>query len=453
MRKKPNIVLITIDSLRADFLGYQNPKEKNTPFLDSFAGKSYSFVNGISPANPTFFTYCSLMTGTLPFAFGNYLGVPDNKEIKTIAEVMRNNGYSTYAFLADSPSLYSEYGYDKGFDLYDDGYENTPDKFWHSFGEILWKIRQALPEIILAIFEPIRSIIVNSFTIKKHLVSGKKLNKKAKDYLTKKGKDPFFLWLHYMDTHLPYANGLSSSFFKNENFIERFLKKLIFYKELSTSIRRMKLRNDSIAEIYKEVYRTSIKYLDQCLKEMIVFLQNQYSNTIFIIASDHGEAFMEHGMFGHEAFSLYNELIHVPILIHVPSAKPRRVTETVSLISLAKTIAELVNIKVPQFQGNNLITDAVFSPINNISRILYKCRSPHVRLGILDNKTEIHGYTELWSFSTASQKYIKEKNGQNEEYYDLLKDRVEKNNLIKDKASISKQIINQLEEAMREAEK
>lgn len=444
MKKKPNIVLITIDSLRADFLGYQNPKEKNTPFLDSFASKSYAFVNGISPANPTFFTFSSIMTGTLPLALGNYLGIPDNNKIKTIAEVLRDYGYGTYAFLADNPALYSIYGYDRGFDYYDDGYEDA-SKIYLSLSEFLWKLRQTIPEFLLKSLELIKTI----FFPPRQSISGEKLNKKIKKYISEDKAKPFFLWVHYMDTHLPYSSGLNKYFYQNKGLFQKLARKIIFYKELTTSIRRMKIRNNEIGEIFKEAYRSCVKFTDENIGELVNFLQKEYPNTVFIIVSDHGEAFMEHGMFGHEAFSLYNEFIHVPILIHVPFAKPRRVTETVSLVSLAKTIAELVGIKVTQFQGNNLITDTVFSSVNNISRILYKCRSPHVRLGILDNKTEIFGYTRLWSFTTPEDKYIKEENGRREEYYLLSKDPGETNNLIKDKAINNSKTVTQLKKIIR----
>lgn len=393
MKKKQNIVLITIDSLRADFVGYHNQNEKNTPFLDSFADKSYSFTNAISPANPTFFTFCSIMTGTLPFAFGNYLGIPNNNKIKTLAEVLKKHGYTTYAFLADSPALYSIYGYDKGFDYYDDGYNPSS----------------------------------------RHSIPGKKLNEKVERDFYREEKEPFFLWLHYMDTHLPFFSGLEEYFFKDKKPSERALKKKIFQKELIPSVKEMKIKDKKSTEIFREAYRSCVKYMDKAVDEMVSFLQGKYPDTIFIIVSDHGEALMEHGMFGHEPYSLYNELIHIPILIHIPSLKPRKIAKTVSLVSLAKTISELVGIKEPQFQGNNLLKDAVFSPINNISRILYKCRSPHVRLGILDNKTEIRGYTELWSFTKPDEKYILEKNGKIEEYYLLLEDPDETINLMKNK--------------------
>lgn len=447
MQKKPNIVLITIDSLRADFVGYQNQKERNTPFLDSFAEKSYVFTNAVSPANPTFFVFSSIMTGVLPFTYGKYLGIPDNPEIKTLSEIMKANDYDTYAFLADSPALYSIYGYQRGFDHYDDGYENT-DKTYLSSLAFLWSFREKMPEKLVRIIETVRTFTKIVFSSPKHSVPGKKLNEKVVEFFEERKKKPFFLWLHYMDNHVPYFSGLDKYFFKNQNFAKRIYKKIVFYKELAISLRKMKLKNHKTTEIFQEAYRSSVKYTDEYIGKMISFLQYKYPNTVFIITSDHGEAFMEHGLYGHEAYSLYNESIQIPLIIHIPSRKPQVITQTVSLVSLAKTIVAIAGLKIPQFKGDNLLTGKVFSPINNISQILYKCRSPHVRLGILDNSTEIHGYNTLWSFTTPKEKYIVEEDGEIEEYYNLSVDPNEKNNLVRNK-TLEKNKIKRIKKIMK----
>ncbi len=447
MKEKPNIVLVTIDSLRADFVGYYNKNEKNTPFLDSFAQDSYVFTNAISPANPTFFCYCSIMTGTLPFTYGNYLGIPNNKEIKTLAEILRDNGYSTTAFLADSPALYSIYGYERGFDTYDDGYENV-SKVYLSSQEFLMKLREKTPENLLSVLEIIRTFIKAIFLSPEHSVPGHKLNKKVINFFNNKDKKPFFLWLHYMDNHLPYFGGLNRHFFQNKNPIQRIINKVIFYKELTTSLRIMKTKNKKITEIFREAYRSSVKNTDEYIGKIINFLKYKYPNTVFIVASDHGEAFMEHGVVGHGALSLYNELIHIPLIINLPSAKSKIVTQAVSLVSIAKTISSIAGIKVSQFEGNNLISDRIFSPINSLSRILYKCLSPNVHLGILDNETEIRGYKNLWSFTTPKEKYIVEEDGEIEEYYLLSKDPLERNNLIKNKVFQKSKIVEQFKKTI-----
>ncbi len=447
MEKKPNIVLITIDSLRADFVGFQNELEKNTPFLDSLAKKSYIFTNAIAPANPTFFCFCSLMTGSLPFAFGNYLGIPDNPNIKTVAEVLKKNGYATAAFLGDSPGLYSIYGYQKGFDLYDDGFEET-DKAYLSFLEFLWKLREKIPDGILSIIETTRTFIKTIFLSPKHSVSGNQLNEKVIKYFQDKKNKPFFLWLHYMDNHLPYYSGLNKNFFKDKNPLQRLINKLIFYKELSTSLRRMKTKNQKITEIFKEAYRNSIKYTDEQVGKIVSYINRKYPNTVFIVTSDHGEAFMDHGVVGHGTLSLYNELIRVPMIINLPDGKTHANSNTVSLVSLAKTIASIASVKKVQFKGNNLLVDKIFSPINNFSRVLYNC-NPQVELGILDNETEIKGYKNLWSFTTDKEKYILHEDGGKEEYYNLSNDPCEKNNLIKSKQKIKSKIIGKLQKIIK----
>lgn len=449
MKKKPNIILITIDSLRADFVGYQNEKEKNTPFLDSFAEKSHVFTNAISTANPTFFCFSSIMTGVLPFTFGKYLGIPDDFKIKTIAQVLKDNGYSTYAFLADSPALYSIYGYQKGFDYYNDGYEDTNKVYLFSL-EFLWKLQEKIPEKILRVLEIIRTFIKAIFLHPNITIPGEKLNQKVMSRFNRQKTKPFFLWLHYMDNHLPYFSGLDKYFFKDKNPIQRIYNRIIFVKELAMTLRKMRTKNYKINEIFKEAYRASVKYTDEHIGKMIKFLKTKYPNTVFIITSDHGEAFMEHGLLGHESFSVYNEVIHVPLLIHVPYNKPQRTSQTVSLVSISKTIAAIAKIHEPQFKGNNLLADKVFSPINNLTRILYKCRNPLARLGILDNATEILGYPELWSFTTPEEKYILEKDGKIEEYYSLLNDPGEKKNLLKDKSKLKSKIVEELTRAIRE---
>lgn len=448
MQKKPNIVLITIDSLRADFVGYQNQKERNTPFLDSLAKKSYVFTNAISPGNPTFFCFSSIMTGVLPFTFGKTLGIPNDPKIKTIAQVLKTKGYDTSAFLADSPALYSIYGYQRGFDHYNDGYYDT-NKLYLSSLEFLWKLQEKIPEKLLRILEIVRTFIKAVFLHPNISISGSELNKKVIVHFQQKKTKPFFLWLHYMDNHLPYFSGLNKYFYRNKNPIQKIINRIIFFKELAISLRKMKIKNYKITEIFKEAYRASVKYTDEYIGKMIGFLQDKYPETVFIITSDHGEAFMEHGLLGHESFSVYNEVIHIPLIIHVPSLKGQRISQTVSLVSLSKTIAAIAGIKISQFKGNNLLTDRSFSSINNLTRILYKCRNPLARLGILDNRTEIIGYPELWSFTTPKEKYILEENGEIEEYYSLLNDPGENRSLMKNKFKPNSKVIKKLIKAMK----
>ncbi len=198
-----------------------------------------------------------------------------------------------------------------------------------------------------------------------------------------------------------------------------------------TSVKDMKIDNPQLIDQIKDVYGSGVRHLDGIIGKLYELIKARYPNTIIIITSDHGEAFMEHGMFHHEACSLYNELIKVPLLIHFPSKKKKVVKEVVSTVSLAKTICSLLDIKNDAFDGTDLTKKGQDVLENHVSRILYKCISPSIRFQIFDADTEIKGFNELLSYSTSQYKYIIEKGGKVEEFYDLEIDPMETKNIVR----------------------
>lgn len=429
MKKRPNIVLITVDSLRADYIGYQNSKELNTSFLDNLSKESLVYTHAIAPGIPTFFSFPSVMTGKIPFSYGYKLGIDASAENKTIAQVLKENGYTTLAVLADDPTLYKQYNYNRGFDVYEDGQERRmPSTFF--LINILWMIRERIPSKIVDILEYIRAVfnvLVNTPDV--HIL-GEDLNEKIKKVLVEHSTTPFFLWVHYQDPHYPYQGGLKKYFFTKDNRIIRILKKIMLYKELAVSSRTMKIRNNDLLAIFKEAYRSGIKYVDSVIEGLYTYVSERYSNTIFIITADHGEAFMEHGLYSHEPYSLYHELIGIPLLIHLPSKNGKIVSDVVSTMSLAKTICSFADIKNHNFGGTDISHEERDVIENHVSKILFECRSPTIRFQIFDSETEIRGFNELVSYTTSRYKYIAEVGGKLEELYDLKIDPQEQKNLI-----------------------
>lgn len=433
---KQNIVLITIESLRADFIGYHNPKEPNTPFLDKLSKESFVYKNAIAPGIPTFFHFPSLMTGRIPFAYGYKLGIDEAYENKTIAEVLKQNGYRTVAVLGDNPQLYSLYNFDRGFDVYLDGFERSQSDLF--LINALWNVKQRLPKKAGAILDYVRATVrILSNSAPPH-IPGKELNRIVMSELSKNSKDPFFLWVHYMDIHFPYLTGIDR--------IKGTLKKINYYKKLMEGVTDMRIDDPKIVKFVKETYRGCIKEMNDALLELHESIRAKYPNTIFIITSDHGEAFMEHGMFCHEALSLYDELIKVPLLINFPSKKKKIFTEVVSTVSLAKTICSLLSIRNQEFDGTDITKDKRDKSINHISKILYRCISPSIRFQIFDSQTEVEGFNELLSYTTSDYKYIMGKGGPIEELYDLKKDPGETENIIK---KTSENIINEFRERLK----
>lgn len=427
---KLNVVLITIDSLRADFVGYKNKQEENSPFLSKLAQQSYVFPNAIAPSTNTYFCFPSLMTGTLPFQFGTCLGIPNQKEIKTIAEVLKKKGYLTAAFIANNPGLHHMYGFARGFDIYVNDIGNKNPALIQRLSSQFWKRLRQFPKLNLLTLN-LLAFYRTFINPPKMPISGKELNQKIKKFLLQKSsKRPFFLWIHYMDVHYPYFSGINNNLNLNHLPIAETKAKLRFYKEHTRCVERREINDKKLIAIFKQIYRNCIKYVDSCLEQLYNFITSNYPHTVFIVTSDHGEEFMEHGRYGHQPFSLYNELIRVPLMINLPNKTSKQVKSVVSLLSLPKTICSILDIHKTRFQGTNLLQENCSADINRISIILYRCINPIVKLKIFDNKTPIEGFNKLWSYTTIDYKYIAMENGEREELYDLAKDPFEKQNLI-----------------------
>ncbi|HEY7162871.1 MAG TPA: sulfatase, partial [Acidobacteriota bacterium] len=167
---QPNLLLITIDTLRADHLGCYGNATIKTPTLDSIAQKSLFFENAICAAPLTLPSHTSLMTGRYPIHHGtrdNAGRVRDQEQ--TLAEILKAKGYHTYAFVSGFP-LEHRFGLNQGFDIYNDAFQRTEGRPL-DFGS-----------------ERNAEAVVNAFL------------KVAKER-------PYFAWIHFYDPHAPYLNG------------------------------------------------------------------------------------------------------------------------------------------------------------------------------------------------------------------------------------------------------
>ena len=167
--QKPDLLLITIDTLRADHLGSYGHKTIRTPNLDALAAGSLFFENAVCPAPLTLPSHTSLMTGKYPIHHGIHdnAGIVDAKEL-TLAEILRTNGYNTYAFVGGFP-LDHRFGLNQGFDFYDDTFPREKNR------SLDFRSERTAADVVAA---------VQRTTIKR----------------------PFFAWVHFYDPHAPYRN-------------------------------------------------------------------------------------------------------------------------------------------------------------------------------------------------------------------------------------------------------
>jgi arylsulfatase A-like enzyme len=299
----PNIVLIVIDCLRPDHLGYQGYTRETSPFMDELAQYGTVFKRAYTNSPWTKPSVATMFTSLYPNVhnvLNGYSVMPDG--VLTLAEILKNNGYKTYFFNGGNKFIEREYKFFQGFDTY--------------------------------IYRPLESY--NASDITNDFLS----------HVPKTQRKKFFAYLHYMDTHPPYTRNKYNYLFtdtKNADFEPGNKNSKFRYIRLMTHTSQI---TDDTKRYLVSLYDAQIRFVDECIRKIHDKLQsnNLLKNTILIITSDHGEEFWDHNNFEH-GHSVYNELLHVPLIITGPGIRRSVISQTVRLIDIAPTILELSNIK------------------------------------------------------------------------------------------------------------
>lgn len=346
--ESPNIILITIDCLRADHLGCYGYQRNTSPNIDSLAAGGVRFLEAISSGGNTSAAFPSILASALPPLQESEIKALLRSSI-TLAEILKNTGYRTAAFHSN-PYLLRFYGYDRGFDTFED----NMDEFVSGLGGIRRWLRAKLqlksPIGRFAKFLSRSSkLLLNPVIFGTGTALAEDINNQVMSWLRAcPGK--FFLWVHYMDVHEPYI--------APQQHIGRFHNRPIKQFELRTLFNKLhrKQAELSSAEVAMliDLYDAEINYTDGCVGVLLDTLLSDLPNTVIIVTADHGDAFGEHGKFGHSA--LYEELIRIPLIIAGPVIEASTVIkEQVSLVDLAPTIAEIAGIEgVQRFHGHSL---------------------------------------------------------------------------------------------------
>lgn len=302
--RQPNVLLITLDTTRADHLGPYGYDAINTPTLDRIAARGTVFEQAFTPVPITLPSHLSIMSGTTPL----YHGVHENNgfyvadDIETMAEVLSEHGYHTAAFVGAFP-LDSQTGLDQGFDLYDDNYPSSLEKGKHPSLQGFYDER------------PARDVV-----------------RPALQWLqTRESDQPFFIWTHYFDAHQPQQP--PSPY--REQYADR-------------------------------PYDGEIASIDEAVGQLIAQIDSlgELDNTIIIVTADHGEGLGEHGELTH-ALLLYSTTIRVPLIWSNPNHQwDERVSAAVGTIDIMPTLLDLLDLPVPDAVQGELLprSDAEGNP-------------------------------------------------------------------------------------------
>jgi arylsulfatase A-like enzyme len=299
---KPNILLITIDTLRRDHLGVYGYPRETSPFIDQLAREGMMFKHAITPIPSTAPSHASILTSLHPLTHGTSGNAsPLTDKAQTIAEVLKQNGYYTIGTVA-VVFLSTKYNFSQGFDSFSDQWEEKP-KTNTNFDRIAESVNESLFQ-----------------QVDEYLLKQKDKNKSL------------FIWVHYYDPHWPYREFPSIEF-----------KTDIPGQRLPTITKR---------------YDKEIRYTDEHIKKLYEFLKEKgiAKRMITCITADHGEEFGEHGTSGGHA-DFYTEDIFVPLILHGYCIPKNKVIETyVSTMDIPVTLLGLANLSFDSpTEGINLL--------------------------------------------------------------------------------------------------
>jgi len=309
--KQPSIVIIMIDTLRADHMGCYGYPKNTTPNIDGFARQGVVFTDLVAAAPSTGPSVTSILTGKYPDEVGVHKNCdPLSNKVNMLAERLKKKGYATGAVIAN-PVAGPLHGFNQGYDFFCSTYKKKKkDRDWEA---------EATPKDGTYF----KANYVTNITI---------------DWINKQEK-PFFLYVHYMDPHVPYLppykwrdKMLGDAQPLNEEILRNFKFGPTGKKAISESdMKRMRAQ-----------YEGEIAFTDNELSRLFNALD---SNTFIVLTGDHGEGFLEHGNWRH-ANSLYQELLHVPLIIKGPGVpQNKRVDFTVSHVDITPTILDFVGAK------------------------------------------------------------------------------------------------------------
>lgn len=383
-RKKTNVVLISIDTLRRDHCSVHGYPKDTTPVLRNLASKGVLFNSAYSPTAETGPSHATMFTSMYPIAhrvLKNGINLASGNH--TMAEHLGNNGYQTAAVVG-SFVLDSKFGFAQGFSFYEDNF--TMKRSSQKLTE--WADRK----------------VEGGFD-----QPASDTSKKAIGWLRKNqaSQHPFFLFVHYYDPHDPYIapNSFSSRFVPNK-------------------------KNPTWIETRVGQYDAEIAYTDYEIGKLIKTLEwmGHIDDTLIIVTSDHGEGLGQHGHLGH-SINLYEELVRVPLLFYWPKHIPRdrTINAPVELVDLMPTIFELIGITDDKFrfQGQDL-SQAILNNIDlNENRPIFLHRRKY------DNEivSKIWLNGEKFGIRVGKYKYIVGKDENTTELFDLSRDPHELSNI------------------------
>ncbi len=322
--RRPNVLLITMDTTRWDRVSCYGKASNLTPAVDKLAAEGVRYEYALSPSSWTLPAHASIFTGTLPSThradFANTEGevwagpLQINKlrsDLPTLAEELKKAGYRTSAVVS-GPLLHSRFGVDRGFDYYSD-------------------------------YDP-KTFRVKPFNRPADQTTTSALQW-LETYYFAPADTPFFLFVNYYDAHSPYH--APPPFGSQTADEERYDVRSGYYEDIYRGTREL---SKADREFLTKEYEGEIRFVDSQIGRLFQGMKELglYEETLIVVTADHGESFGEHNLLEHGR-ALYEELVRVPLIIKFPSWDHRHglIKGMVSTISIMPTILHYLDCPIP----------------------------------------------------------------------------------------------------------
>ncbi len=299
--QQPDLVLISLDTLRADHLGVYGYTRDTSPQLDAWAAGGAVFERAFAPSGWTLPSHATMFTGLPPREHGAlHAHSRIRVDVVTLAEALREAGYATQGVVS-GPFVGARFGFAQGFDRYE---EFRPTEVAEHHAEALRALEFASERAV-------------------------------------------FLFLHYMVTHSPYSPPDAFDLFTEGAVFPDLSKQLNDRKrQLHEGTRGV---SDAEARYLAARYDGEIRFLDSMLGELFRAIEARDADrTVVLLTSDHGEEFLDHGSLVHND-SLYDEMIRVPFILRGPQVPAgARVTTLCGLIDVMPTLLDLAGLEASE---------------------------------------------------------------------------------------------------------
>lgn len=336
---RPNVILISIDTLRPDHLGCYGYERDTSPALDALCEEAVVFEEAIAQAPSTLHSHASMFTSLLPHhhqaTWAGKTRIPE--AAVTLAEVLQRAGYRTAAFTGGG-QMDRVFGLDQGFELY----EQPAAKH---FEDTVWK---------------------------------------GVEWLESDDPRPFFLFLHSYEVHHPYTPRAEYRSYFEDSYSGKLPSEISL--EMLNQINRGEVPFDEDEDLRHIIaaYDAEIRSADVGLANLVWYLREHdlYDETLIVFTSDHGEEFGEHGKVGVHSHTLFDELLRVPLVIKFPESafSGSSVSQQVRSIDIPPTVAAAVGVPIPdQFSGvdlRELMSSKQVEELVAVSRLDYPPEHP-----------------------------------------------------------------------------